>query len=98
MASWVLNNVTTADAYTAANTLDNLPFPSRINLDVSNAAIFWQLKQADHAPGLYTGGTWGAEVMMLPGSRSLFRAGVRGFRVRSAAAGVAAQVTVEAVG
>jgi hypothetical protein len=96
--SWVLNNVTTADGYTSGNTLDGLPFPSRINLDVANAAIYWQLKQSSHGPGLYTGGTWGPETFMLPGSRSLFRAGVRGFRVRSAKPSTPAQVTVEAVG
>lgn len=98
MSTWTLNNVTTADGYTPANTLDNLPFPSRINVDVTNAAIYWQLKQAAGPGGLSTEGTWQNEVFMAQGSRPLFRTGVRGIRVRSAKAGTPAQVTVEAVG
>jgi len=97
VSNWALNNVTTADAYTAGNTLAGLPFPSRILLDVTNAAIYWQLQQSSSPSAMNTEGTWGNEVFMLPGSRSLFRAGVRGIRVRSALAGVPAQVTIEAV-
>lgn len=101
--SWAINNVTAPDAYSPTATLDNLPFPSRINLDVTNQAIYWQLKQAN-GTGLSTEGTWGQEVFMAPGSRSLYRAGVRGVRIRAAiqAANLSvgshqAQVTVEAV-
>jgi hypothetical protein len=95
--SWALNNITTADAYSAANTLANLPFPSRVNIDVSNAAIYWQLQQAASVTGLSTEGTWQQEIFMTSGSRSLFRSGIRGVRVRSAVGGTPAQVTVEAV-
>jgi hypothetical protein len=95
--SWALNNATTADTYTPANTLQNLPFPTRVNIDVSNAAIYWQLQRAAGATGLSTEGTWQQEVFMTAGSRSLYRSGIRGVRVRSAVAGVPAQVTLEAV-
>ena len=37
--SYALNNVTTADGYTAANTMQARK-SRRVNLDVSNAAIF----------------------------------------------------------
>jgi hypothetical protein len=101
--SWALNNVTAPDAYSAAATLDNLPFPTRLNIDVANQAIYWQLKQSTGS-GLSTEGTWGQEVYMTPGSRTLFRSGVRGVRVRAAvtaanlpAGSTQAHVTVEAV-
>lgn len=105
MSSWALNNITAPDAYTAASTLSNLPFPSRINLDVVNQGIYWQLQQAAGPGGLSTSGTWGQEVFMSPGSRSLRRSGVRGIRVRAAvpaanlpSSGLQAQVTIEAIG
>jgi hypothetical protein len=95
--SWALNNIMSPDAYTAASTMTNLPFPSRVNIDVSGAAVYWQLQQATSPSGLNTEGTWQQEVFMTPGSRTLFRSGVRGVRVRSAVAGIPAQVTIEAV-
>lgn len=104
MGSWALNNVTAPDAYSTAATLDNLPYPSWVNLDVANQAIYWQLKQASGPTPMYTEGTWGTEVYMVPGSRTLLRQKMRGIRVRAATpaaqlpAGQAqAQVTVEAV-
>jgi hypothetical protein len=101
---WALNNITAPDAYADAATMINLPFPSRINLDVVNQAIYWQLQQAAGPTSLSTEGTWQTEVFMLPGSRSLYRPYTRGIRVRAAIpaaslpAGTSqAQVTVEAV-
>jgi len=100
--SWALNNVTAPDNYTDAATLQNLPFPTRINIDVTNQAIYWQLQTAA-GTGLYSEASWGAEVYMPPGSRSLYRAGVRGIRIRAAtpanqlpAGTPQAQVTIEA--
>ena len=90
MPSFPLNNVTTSDQYTNQTTLGPLPGASRVNVDVFNAAIYWQAKY-DGAPN------WDNEVFMAPGSRSLSRPGVVGFRVRSAVQGAPAQVTVEAV-
>lgn len=101
--SWPLNNQTAPDTYTPASTLDNLPFPTRVNIDVANQAIYWQLKQASGS-GLSTEGTWGQEVYMTPGSRTLSRTGIRGIRVRAAitaanlpAGATPARVTIEAV-
>jgi hypothetical protein len=104
MGQWALNNITAPDTYTPAATLDNLPGPSTINIDVANQAIYWQLRLLV-GTGLATEGTWSQEIFMSPGSRSLNRSGVRGVRVRAAiplatlqAQGAAqAQVTVEAV-
>jgi hypothetical protein len=103
MPSWALNNVTAPDAYTQAATLDNLPFPAKLNIDVMNQAVYWQLRQAA-GTGLWSEGTWGQEIFMIPGSRSIIRAGVRGIRIRAAvlaanlpAGQLQAQVTVEAV-
>ncbi len=102
--SWAINNLTAPDAYTPGSTLDNLPAISRVNLDVVNAAIYWQLKQAN-GTGLSTEGSWGQEVFMLPGSRPLLRQNIIGIRFRAAVvaaqlpSGAAqAQVTVEAIG
>lgn len=103
MSSWALNNITAPDAYTSASTLENLPYPGRINIDVFNQGIYWQLKQSTSTTALSTEGTWGQEVYMAPGSRMLARRGVRGIRIRAAikaanlpAGGSQAQVTVEA--
>jgi hypothetical protein len=100
--SWALNNITAPDAYTDAATLRNLPFPARVNIDVANGGIYWQVQRTT-GTALYSEGAWDSEVFMLPGSRSLIRSGIRGFRVRAAipaaslpAGQLAAQVTVEA--
>lgn len=102
--SWALNNITAPDNYSPAATLENLPFPSRINLDVVNASIYWQLKVAAGPTALNTEGTWQTEVFMTPGSRPLLRQYVRGIRFRAAVTaanlptgGSQAQVTIEAV-
>lgn len=103
MSSFPLNNITAPDAYTAAATLEQLPVLEHINLDVVNAAIYWSLKQSSNLATDVTG-TWQPEVFMLPGSRTLRRAGMVGIRVRAAvpaaqlpAGASQAQVTVEAI-
>lgn len=87
--SYALNNVTTADGYTTANTLP-APATRRVNLDVSNAAAFVQLGHG--TPGI----VWDPEVYYPPSFKSLDRA-CDAVRVRSAKAGAAAQVTVNAL-
>jgi hypothetical protein len=101
---WALNNITAPDSYTQTATLAHLPPIARINLDVANNAIYWQLQQA-RGTGLYTEGGWGPEVYMAPGSRSLYRPGTTGIRIRAAipaaqlpAGAQQAQVTIEAIG
>lgn len=102
--SWAINNLTAPDAYSNASTLQNLPWPGSINIDVANSAIFWQVNQVLSRSGLNTEGTWQEETFMLPGSRSIYRPGLRGFRFRAAipaaqipSTGNQAQVTAEAV-
>lgn len=103
MSSFALNNITAPDNYTAASTLESLPVLDHVNLDVSNQAIYWSLKQSnDLATGVT--GAWQPEVFMLPGSRVLRRQGMIGIRVRAATAAAnlptgatQAHVTVEAV-
>jgi len=98
-----LNNVTAPDAYTQAATIDSGMFVDRINLDVANQAIIWQLKESARGgpPGQ---ASWQAEVLMLPGSRTLTRPFVTGLRFRAAtlaanlpAGATQAAVTVELV-
>jgi hypothetical protein len=100
--AWALNNITAPDQYDDAATIQNINGVTRVNIDVANQAIFWSLKLAG-GTGLYTEGTWDQEVFMLPGSRSLFRPGIVGIRVRAAipaadlpSGASPAQVTVEA--
>lgn len=104
MSSWALNNITAPDNYTPGSTLDTLPVLDHVNLDVSNQAIYWQLKLADPTSQLETTGQWDQEVFMFPGSRSLYRTGMVGIRIRAAvvaaslpAGSIQAQVTVEAI-
>ena len=81
--AWALNNITAPDAYNSAQTLLNLNGVSRINIDVANQGIYWQLQRSS-GTRLYTEGSWDTEVFMAPGSRSLFRANVTGVRIRAA--------------
>lgn len=103
MPSYMLNNITAPDNYTAASTLDSLPPLDHINLDVANQAIFWSIKQTNDLTTDVTG-AWQPEVYMSPGSRPLYRSGMVGIKVRAAKAAASlpagafqAQVTVEAV-
>lgn len=100
--AWALNNVIAPDAYSSTATLLNLNSVTRINIDTVNQGIYWQLQRATGS-GLYTEGSWDQEVFMAPGSRSLFRTGITGVRVRAAipaaslpAGSFQALVTVEA--
>lgn len=104
MPSYPLNNVTAPDnAPTAASTLDPLPVCDHINLDVTNAAIFWSIKQTNNLTSPQTG-AWQPYVYMAPGSRPIQRFGIVGFRFYAAVpqaqlpvGGLQAQVTAEAV-
>jgi hypothetical protein len=86
--SVALNNITTADGYTGANTL-RAPGSGRITMHVRNAAIYYQL-------GTGLGGVlWQDEIFCPPMTWS----GARVFdlaRVRSAVPGTPAQVTIDA--
>jgi hypothetical protein len=86
--SIALNNITTSDRYTDANTL-RAPGSERLTVHVRNAAVYYQLGQG-------VGGVlWREEVFLPPGTLS----GARRFdvvRVRSAVAGTPAQVTIDA--
>ena len=98
MPNIALNNVTTQDGYTAGTTLDTPAFQAHANIDVANNSIYWQVKQTNRLGDPPQMATWQAEVFMIPGSRTISRAGMTGLRVRSAVAGTNAQVTVELVG
>src|SRR5215471_12054729 len=64
------------DQYSAQSTIEDVDI-SRINIDVYNQSIYWQLK--------FPPGNWeGTEVHMGPGSHSLSRGIVRGIRFRAA--------------
>lgn len=73
------------------------PEVARVNLDISNNAIYYQLQAAD-ADGspASNDGKWRDEVFAGPSFRSLSRA-CTGVRIRSAVLGSPAQVTVEAL-
>lgn len=86
--SVALNNVTTADGYTDAVTL-RAPGSARLTLHVRNAAIYYQLGAG------VAGVLWREEVFAPPGTHGLDRV-FDVVRVRSAAAGAPAQVTVDA--
>ena len=103
MSSWTLDNITAPDNYTAASTLDQLPVLDHVNIDVANGGIFWQLKLAS-GPTNPEAGSWDTEVRQNTGSRSLYRKGMVGIRIRAAvpaaslpAGAIQAQVNVEAV-
>lgn len=88
-----LNNVTTANAYTDAATM-SCPGATKLNITVANAAIYIQTA-AD--TGLHSSlGSWGPELYMSPRLENKVGS-FAAVRVRSAVAGVPAQVTVEAI-
>jgi hypothetical protein len=88
--SYALNNVTTADGYTAPTTLA-APGSRRLLLHVRNAAIYYQVGNGTPAS------VWQTEVFMPPGTAGLLRT-FDALRVRSATPGKPAQVTAEASG
>jgi hypothetical protein len=86
--SYVRNDVTTADAYTATNTLA-CPGAARINLDVAGAAIYYQLGEN------WPVQQWRDEISLGPSFRSLDQR-ADAIRVRSRQPGVPAVVTLAA--
>lgn len=91
-----LNNVETQNEYTEATTLDaNFPVCTRLNIDVYNQSIFWQIRVSPVA--VARSGSWQDEVFMGPSSRTIQRRFITGARVRSAIAGQPAKVTLEGV-
>jgi hypothetical protein len=86
-----LNNVTTADAYTPANTL-NCPGAQRFVIHARNAMIAYQLGHGWPTP------QWEMDERAMPPG-SIGRAlRVDAIRVRSYTAGKPAQVTIDTVG
>lgn len=81
---WVLNNIETANEYTAANTLEGGP-ANRVSFDTYEKPIFYQLKVSP--TGEAGAADWGKEVYLEPSSRTLGRRNVFGVRVRSAKEG-----------
>jgi hypothetical protein len=87
-----INNATTQDGWTPALTLA-APKAQRWNVDVANAAVYvcfgdgWPDVRWDSEQGVFVG----------PGFRSYDRS-KDAVRIRSAAAGHPAQVTIEALG
>lgn len=92
--AYPLNNVTTADAYTAANTL-RCPSTVRFNIQVRGAAILYQLTVPDSSMPEDSWG-WGAEEYANRTLQSLRRR-TSAIRVRSAVAGTPATVTITAM-
>lgn len=87
--TWPLNNVTTADTYTQANTIERVS-GHKLSGAITNNAAFLQLKRGPEP------GTWEQEVFIPPAFISLTRDWpIVGYRVRSGAAGSAAQVSLD---
>lgn len=89
-----LNNATTADAYPADNAGGAQVRGSgvvRVQLDVSNAAVFYQLLEPVEGQS-EASWNWGQEAFQAPATASLTRR-TAGIRFRSAVAGTPAQVT-----
>jgi len=78
--SYALNAVTAPDKPSQNATLQGSGFFSRVNLDVVNESIFWQLLQINNPGDPYRLATWQQPVQMIPGSRTLIRWGIVGVR------------------
>jgi hypothetical protein len=91
--SWALNNITTADGYTEANTLET-GLARRLRVSVNNAAVYRQCLVS--RTGERGSAQWQPEAFIIPGTESLSLKGLYGVRVRSAVAGTPAQVTIQA--
>jgi hypothetical protein len=90
--SWVLNNVTTEDAYEDETTLLT-GTARRLRVAVNNAAIFRQCLIS--RTGEYGNAQWEPEAFLAPGTESLSLKGLFGVRVRSAVSKTPAQVTIQ---
>ena len=104
MPNSALNNVTAPDNYSASASIDTGNWLDHINIDVTNSAIYLQIKQASRPGDTPQMSTWQAEVFMIPGSRTINRPGLTGFRFRAAtpaaqlpAGASQAQVTAELI-
>jgi hypothetical protein len=91
--SWALNNITTANAYTEANTLLT-GTARRLRVSVNNAAVYRQCLVS--RTGEAGQAQWQPEAFLTPGTESLSLKGLFGVRVRSAVAETPAQVTIQA--
>lgn len=92
----VLNNIASQNAYVAATTL-YAPRSRRFELQVSTAAIFFQLGTILGMPCGVDSITWEAfETFQKPGNVTIPKH-ADGIRIRSALAGTPAQVTIEGV-
>lgn len=101
-SNYALNNVTApSPAPTLASTLVVGVFVDHFNIDVTNAAVYWQLQGVALPTGTPQNADWTpfVAVQMIPGSRTISRVGVTGIRfwAVNAAANPQAIVTVEAV-
>jgi hypothetical protein len=90
-----LNNFTTADGFTLANTLDAIPPCTRLTIDCYNNPIFWSVRICPQP--IERAGVWQQEVFMGPSSKSIQRFYITGVRARSATVGKPAQVTFEGI-
>lgn len=91
--SYALNNITTANGYTPANTLQDLPSSSKVNGQIANAAVYVQVQRrwgSNVGPGY-----WDPEVFLTPQKFNWARFGLCGVRVRSAVPGAPGQATLE---
>jgi hypothetical protein len=87
-----LNNVTTADGYTDANTIV-FPGIRRLRIQVSTAAVLYQTADPTYGLG---GPVWAPERALVPGLYGL-NVPCNGVRVRSLKAGSPAQVNLDFV-
>lgn len=90
-----LNNVTTGNAYSDANTLE-CPNSQRATVEVNNAAIFYQRTGPELVGVAPRAEVFMEETYLIPGIHQVSGRMTR-FRVRSAVAGTPAQVTVRAL-
>lgn len=91
---FVLNAATTADDYTQAATLE-CPGAVRVNVEIRDAAIYFQEQYRDLSLPDPTAGTFGSEVFAGRTVRS-YDHNIEAIRFRSAVAGEPATVTAQA--
>lgn len=89
-----LNNQTSADNYTDANTLTCDPPATKLNLIVANAAVYVNISNAG---GLRRSQAWDQETYYPPGFYNRTLPPFNAVRFRSAVAGTPAQVTISAL-
>lgn len=97
-----INNQSSADTYTSANTLAVSPPASKVNMVVANAAVYVQFSDAANDSRMPQSQSWLPEQFYPPGYYNVNRPtgpnrSVNGIRFRSAVSGTPAQVTVIAI-